>query len=53
MGADIGDCYRDAVMLAATERQDVQFVHNETVLQVKYDDLLSQVKHIGVESAKP
>jgi len=42
-GANIGDCIREAMILALTEMRVVKFKHNEREYVVKPDDLANSI----------
>ena len=43
-GSSVGECIRDAILLAVKEWRNVELVHNQKVYQVIVNDLLCSVK---------
>jgi hypothetical protein len=45
-GADIGGCLKEAIVLSATEWQNVHLIHNNTEYIVRPNDLLNSIESV-------
>lgn len=49
-GANIGDCMREAALLAVSEVQNVELTHGGNTYRVLFNDLIGEVREV-VEAA--